>query len=390
MMNSPAQMAALCLRSVLQEYQVSGSWAGNPVHGPRTLTLGLRLSRTADLDKVLGLGEAVALRAGLKNVRMSRYLSTVMAEFEMPKQAWRPVMLGQIQQSPGKLAMGLDTRGGTVTIDLGEEHTSQLLIAGASGCGKSTLLRTMLYQVAQANKKRVHVIDSKAELTQFYGVAATVNTTQASATEHLQEIAADLRSYRDSVIAVDEIAALIYENAKAATALGLITSQGRSLGINLLAGTQKVTKAVVGNEMILANTARIVGRVVSAPDSVLASGQAGMNAHQLSGYGDFLFIQGAEAQRFVAAQANDELASLPEPASSLMLDDGDDPVEDVGSEWYDVGRLVAESRNRTISVNVAKDIIGGCGTKKAQRLRDEAFAVLRGIADGGAVVVQDG
>jgi hypothetical protein len=141
--------------------------------------------------------------------------------------------------------------------------------------------------------------------------------------------------------------------------------------------------------MILANTARIVGRVVSAPDSVLASGQAGMNAHQLSGYGDFLFIQGTEAQRFIAAQADDELKSLPEPASPLLLDDGDDAVEDVGSEWYDVGRLVAESRNRTISVPVVKDILGVGGTKKAQRLRDETFAVLRGIADGGAMV-QDG
>jgi len=384
-MNKPVIMAASCLKSVLNEYSVSGSWAGQPVVGPRTLTLGMRLSRTADLDKVLGLGEAVALRAGLKHVRMSRYLSVVMAEFEMPKQTWRPVMLGQIQQSPGKLSMGLDTRGGTVTIDLGNQETSQLLIAGASGCGKSTLLRTMLFQVAQARNKRIHIIDSKAELTQFYGVAETVHTVQANATAHLQEIASDLQSYRDSVIAVDEIAALIYENAKAAAALGLITSQGRSLGINLIAGTQKVTKQVLGNEMIIANTARIVGRVVSAPDSVLASGQAGMNAHQLSGYGDFLLIEGADAHRFVAAQVEDELKSLPEANHTFVTDESDVDT-DVSAEFYEVGLLVAESRKRNLSVNVVKDVTGVGGTKKAQRLRDEALAVLRGIMDGGAMV----
>lgn len=386
MKNSPARMAATCLRSVLLENQISGSWAGDPIAGPRTLTLGVRLGRTSDLDKLLGLGEAVAMRAGLKHVRMSRYLSVVLAEFEMPRQAWHSVTLDHIQSRPGLLSMGLDTRGGTVSVDLAVPDTSQLLVAGMSGCGKTTLLRTMLYQLVREGKKRVYVIDSKSELVPFYGVAEAVHTTKAGATAHLQEIAGDLQGYRDSVIAVDEIAALIYENAKAATALGLITSQGRSLGINLLAGTQKVTKQVLGNEMIIANTARIVGRVANANDSVLASGHAGMNAHQLSGYGDFLFMQGADAQRFIAAQADDYLGTLPPAPAELEQANEVAALPSAHAEYYDVGILVAASVGRELSAAVVKEILGGCGTDKARRLRDEALTVIRGITDGGAMV----
>lgn len=392
MNNSPTRMAAMCLRSVLLEHSIAGTWAMDPVMGPRTLTLGIRLARTADLDRVIALDDAVAMRAGLKHVRMYRDRSVVVAEFEMPQAVWKPVRLDQVAQSAGRLAMGIDTRGNTVSIDLGEQHTSQLLIVGASGCGKTTLLSTLLYQLVQVRQKRVHVIDSKSELTPFYGIAESVHTNQASATNHLAEIASDLPSHRNSVIAVDEIAALIYENAKAATALGLITSQGRSLGINLVAGTQKVSKQVLGNEMIISNTARIVGRVVNASDSVLASGQAGMNAHRLSGYGDFLLVQGVEAQRFIAAQAGDVLKSLPAPTAPLQTDEIDASGTDDYQEFYLVGKLIAASVDRDISVSTVKAHVGGCGTDRARRLRDEALAVLRGIADGDGVVrmVQDG
>ena len=62
-------------------------------------------------------------------------------------------------------------------------------------------------------------------------------------------------------------------------------------------------------------------------------------------------------------------------------------IDKMPQDWhidYRVGLLVAESRKRTLSVNVVKDVTGVRGTKEAVRLRDEAQAVLRGIMDGGA------
>jgi hypothetical protein len=62
-------------------------------------------------------------------------------------------------------------------------------------------------------------------------------------------------------------------------------------------------------------------------------------------------------------------------------------IDKMPQDWHidhRVSLLVAESRKRTLSVNVVKDVTGVRGTKEAVRLRDEAQAVLRGIIDGEA------
>ncbi len=382
---NPSIIAATALGAVLREHRIAGTFAGAPVAGPRTLTLGLSLRNTADLARVLALDEAVAMRAGLERVRLARSRSVIVAEFELPRRAWRDVQLESIQRTPGRLALGLDTRGRAASVDLHDPATAHLLLAGATGSGKTTLMRSILVQ-AVADGHHLHIIDAKAELRAFYGCAATVNTQPAAAAAHLADVAGNLRQYSGSVVVIDELAALIHDNAAAAKALGRIASLGRSLDVHLIAGTQRVDKTTLGDRMIVDNTTRLVGRVVDAGASALATGQAGMGAHRLSGYGDFLLVQGDQAQRFVAAQAGASLDDLPAAAADLVIDD--EPEAEIGDEWRQVGYLLAASatQQRELSSRLVKDALSVSSTDRARRIRDQANAVLAGIIDGGANV----
>jgi DNA segregation ATPase FtsK/SpoIIIE-like protein len=215
-----------------------------------------------------------------------------------------------------------------------------------------------------------------------------VHTQPAAAAAHLADIAAHLRAYSGSVVVVDELAALIHGDAAAARSIGQIASLGRSLDVHLIAGTQRVDKATLGDRMIVDNTSRLVGRVVDAGASALATGQAGMGAHRLSGYGDFLLVQGNSATRFVAAQAGAALDELPEPPTDLVIDA--EPEAEVGDEWAQVGRLLAASavHQRELSSRLVKDVLNVGSTDRARRLRDQAIAVLSGIEAGGAGVYE--
>lgn len=382
-------IAATALAGVLREHKIAGAFAGQPVRGPRTLTLALQLRNTGDLGRVLALDEAVAMRAGLEHVRLARARSVVIAEFELPRGAWQTVNLDRLPRAAGRLALGLDTRGRPATVSLADPATAHLLIAGATGSGKTTMLRSILVQ-AVADGHQLHVIDAKAELGAFYGCAATVHTQPARAAAHLADIAGNLRSYSGSVVAIDELAALIHGDAGAARSIGQIASLGRSLGVHLIAGTQRVDKSTLGDRLIVDNTTRLVGRVVDAGASALATGQAGMGAHRLSGFGDFLLVQGDQATRFVAAQAGAALEQLPARPDDLVIDAEATEIE-VGDEWALVGRLIAASavQGRDLSSRLAKDVLNVTSTDRARRLRDQASAVLEAIIAGGAGVYAD-
>lgn len=387
---NPATLAATALGAVLSEHRIAGQWAGQPVMGPRTLSLGLALRNTADLVRVLALDEAVAMRAGLERVRLSRSRGVVLAEFELPRRTWRDVALGDIPTAaPGRYSLGLDTRGRPATLSLADPATAHLLIAGATGSGKTTLLRSMLVQ-AVADGRTLHVIDAKSELTRFYGCAASVHTQPAAAAAHLADIAGNLRAYAGALVVIDELAALIGDNAAAANSLARIASLGRSLDVHMIAGTQRVDKQTLGNRMITDNTARLVGRVVDAGASALATGQAGMGAHRLSGYGDFLLVNGDQATRFVAAQAGAALDTLPAASHDQVIDAEAVEITDqtVGAEWELIGRLLAASavQQRELSSRLVKDALGVGSTDRARRLRDQANAVLLAIIAGGASV----
>jgi hypothetical protein len=77
--------------------------------------------------------------------------------------------------------------------------------------------------------------------------------------------------------------------------------------------TQHPTADVLGGSLAKANLPlRLVGRVMDAKASTLATGQREMGAHRLYGEGDFLAVDGATAHRLqVAALDNRSVGSMP-------------------------------------------------------------------------------
>ncbi|MGE5193404.1 MAG: hypothetical protein ACM3U2_12995, partial [Deltaproteobacteria bacterium] len=71
----------------------------------------------------------------------------------------------------------------------------------------------------------------------------------------------------------------------------------RSAGIAVVACTQKPTASAVGS-LVKANfPARLVGKVTSGTEALVATGQPASGAEKLAGKGDFILVAGGETLR---------------------------------------------------------------------------------------------
>jgi hypothetical protein len=281
----------------------------------------LALRTSADLDRVIGLDEQCAFRAGVESVRIARARAAVLVEFELPRGAWSTVAI----RNPGAglaLKLGLDVLGRPARLDLSQPETAHVLAAGTTGSGKSYLLRALLWQAIQAPADRLKVllVDTKRELERFYGLPHLEQPAarDASGAAALLEWAAGSIDHRTpdstpTVIVIDELADVVATSKATIPALARIARLGRSLGLHIIAGTQYVSKDTLGDPQLKANlTCRLAGRVENAQASALATGYPDMGAHRLSGAGDFLLTLGGRAVRFTApVLTDDQLATLP-------------------------------------------------------------------------------
>ncbi|MGC8873342.1 MAG: FtsK/SpoIIIE domain-containing protein, partial [Chloroflexia bacterium] len=108
------------------------------------------------------------------------------------------------------------------------------------------------------------------------------------------------------LLAVDEVADLLTAEPALAEPLTRLAARGRSAGLHLLLCTQKPTAEALGSVLRANLPCRLVGRVVSAQEAVLASGIRGTRAEQLLGRGDFVLVAGGEVIRFQAAYIGTE------------------------------------------------------------------------------------
>jgi S-DNA-T family DNA segregation ATPase FtsK/SpoIIIE len=193
---------------------------------------------------------------------------------------------------------------------------AHVLVAGATGSGKTELMRAVVVSLAWRHRQsqlQVILIDPKQRgfgpLGRLQHLLAPPAATPEAALALLERCLAEMlrrdqegRSAPRILIAVDELADLLTTGGKAMEiALTRLAQRGREAGLHLLAGTQKPSSATLGS-MLKANfPVRLVGRVGSAEDARVASGQAGTGAEKLLGRGDFLVVAGGRTTRFQAA-----------------------------------------------------------------------------------------
>lgn len=383
------------------------------IRSSQVLTFAMELRDAADLPNILRLDEALALRLEVEAVRVARNLGRVNVEVGLPERWRHPLPLAALRPGQG-LAVGLgkSVANRQLALDLASDITPHALIAGATGSGKSVLLQTLVATLARQNTPadlRLLLIDGKAEsLRPFASLPHLIHPIcydprdaallLAWAVTELERRKLDGWTWR-LVIVIDEIAEVLQATGGAAGAAALelrrLAALGRSLGIHVVLATQHPTGDVIGGALAKANLpARLVGRVMDASASTLATGQAGLAAHRLTGRGDFLLVADRAERLQVAMPGPDDLAALPQAGhvARLELDDLAAPVTGPMNNLPDppTPAQVAEILSMSIGgvpgeTKIKKTL--GVGSAKARRLQAFCNDLLTELATRGCEVL---
>jgi S-DNA-T family DNA segregation ATPase FtsK/SpoIIIE len=301
-------------------------WGGRLT--PRTVQFHLAPSANTKLNKLESLTEEVALALGVPTVRLTRTNGTL--SLEVPRSDSRLVTLSELNQRltnddliqhtlavAGTTILGLDAEGVPLLLRLSSPDVAHCLVAGTTGSGKTELTRTMIASLVLHQKPRdlqIEIFDPKAHsFSMFASTPHLLCPIISSSEETIARMGALISEMerRDQsqvtrphiVVVIDELADLIQSCGKDLEAsLTRLLQRGRSAGISVVACTQKPSAAAVST-LIRANfPVRLVGRVTSANDALVAAGVGGTGAEKLAGRGDFLLVAGAQTIRFQAAQ----------------------------------------------------------------------------------------
>lgn len=400
------------------------------VRSSRVLTYCLALSTTGDLHKLTSerMEEAVALKLGVEAVRIARSRGVVAVEVQLPPAYHRPLLVRSLKRKDRLwLTLGQTAQGSQVRVNLRSPRYPHALLAATTGGGKTEAMKLAAWELVMQNEPedlQVLVIDGKGGSKEgqdgwapFRQVSPPhlVHPIVSEPHEALRALAwamteADRRkaggSYPALVVFVDEVRELLVQaggaDGAAAQALQKLTQIGRSLDIHILMATQHPTVDVLGGSLAKANLPlRLVGRVMDAGASNLASGQKGLRAHRLYGAGDFLAVDGVMAHRFQVALVDERhMANLPRNGTNpheidLTLDldrvvgvmnapSGEPQVPARMAAWAVFDYLQRQDQLDAPSAKAIRDQFR-VGTPRAQAIRDYAsvfMAELRGLGGG--------
>jgi S-DNA-T family DNA segregation ATPase FtsK/SpoIIIE len=296
---------------------------------PRWVRFMLTPGLGAKIATVRNLSEELAMALGADEVRVARDGEALAVE--VPRTDPQPVRLFSLMASLTEIpvltaCLGLADDGRPLLLRLPSADVAHVLIAGMTGSGKTELMRTMLVSLALMNRQsklQMALIDPKSRgFTSLAGLPHLLDdvaSDPASALSLLDRLIKEMER-RDErgmssphiVIAIDELLDLFGAEEIAGRrvtrsghtleqALTRIAQRGREAGLHLVVGVQKPSASVIGS-MLKANfPVRIVGRVGSAEDARVATGQGGTGAEKLMGHGDFIALAAGQLLRFQAA-----------------------------------------------------------------------------------------
>lgn len=253
---------------------------------------------------------ALGLRAPVAIVREGAHVA-VQVPFERPA----TVALASMPCEAGRVGLGIDTGGRVVKVDLANPNTAHTLVAGGTGSGKTTLARGVLAKLVLANgpdRLRVVGIDVKRELFTgplanvphlLYRVATTPEDGAALVAwvkgEIDRRMGAGGQTRPRIVLAIDEAWSIDAADLEA------IARLGRSLGVHLLAMTQRGVSGDMAKSVLTQFGVRVCGLL--GPDDQWTAKNMGVEAiyRALLWSGDFAAtIAGdREPRRFQGAYA---------------------------------------------------------------------------------------
>jgi len=365
------------IEQVLRQNKIQAHVTGGTVT-PRWVRFQVIPSIGQRLGPITNLADELAAAMQTDNCRVSRTGAALAVE--IPRADPQPVHLLRLYdqltdtvanlQSPSPnpqppippitAVLGLAEDGAPLLVRLPSPDVAHILVAGTTGSGKTVLLQAMITSLALANTAtdlRLVLVDGgRGGFAPFDGLRhlaippVTDNREALGAIQTLVHLM-DARTDRADnphkyprppsptdpdptnpttglrttiVLFIDELADLLMLGGPAAVwALTRLVQRGRSVGIHVVAATQKPTAAVLG-PLVKANfPTRFVGRVTSIEDARTATGWSGTGAERLQGQGDFIAIAEGRAIRFQVAHITEReiahvVSRLPHQAEPLF------------------------------------------------------------------------
>lgn len=314
------------IESILFTHKAPARVTGGRVT-PRLVRFDLAPAPTTKITKVEGLAEEIALALGAPTARVSRTNGRL--SIEVPRERGHALRLVDLidrvrsnesleraMSLPGTALLGLDAEGLPVLLRLTAPDVSHVLIAGTTGSGKTEAAKTLMASMILFQKARdlqFIVIDPKGSGFNFFQRAPHLlcpivkNVEDAGAS--LEWLVQEMQRREENgitrpclVLVLDELADLLMQGGQESEGnLTRLVQRGRSAGISVLACTQKPTSSAVGS-LVKANfPVRLVGKVTSAVEALVASGIAGTDAEKLAGRGDFVLVAAGEKIRLQIA-----------------------------------------------------------------------------------------
>lgn len=337
------------LQATLEEFNLKSKVKGF-ISGPLVTTFQIEMGEGERVNKITNLEDDIALALATTSVRIFAPIpGTSLVGIEIPNRKRTNVFLGDVlpfaQDKPLEIAVGLDSEGKPVIIDLAS--LPHLLVAGTTGSGKSVMLNAAIMSILMRStpeQVRFILVDPKrVEFTTYVGLphlyVPVVNEPQKAASALQWAVAEmvrrlkvfekagvrDIKAYnkridkgeltRDDgapeekipyfVIVIDELADLMMVAGKDVEAsIVRIAQLGRAAGIHLIIATQRPSADVVTG-LIKANIDnRVALSVDNGMNSRIIIDQNG--AEKLLGNGDMLVkLRGEKPRRIQGCYVSD-------------------------------------------------------------------------------------
>jgi len=222
---------------------------------------------------------------------------------EIPKKRESNLYFDAAELNGLKLPIGKDNFGNTIVWDLTNNSTPHALVCGATGSGKSVCIKSTIEYAKAANIPNIVIFDPKYEFTSYGydGSTIVVNDIMeiemymAKMVEYMND---QVRGGKKelSLIVFDEFADAVAQSRKGRDLakgektleenLRIILQKGRSVGIRVMAATQRASVKVITGDAKVNFPVQICFRVPKEVDSKVVLDEGG--AECLAGMGDGL------------------------------------------------------------------------------------------------------
>ncbi len=330
-MNSTARRYGRIMAALYGQQQIRGKIV-KVTRGARHLALGVRLADPLKLSAALALAEPIALACRCPAVLAQRSQADpglVAYQFQLAERAWLDVTRGDVRG----LGVGLGEGQRQIDFSFSPPHAG---VFGTTDAGKSEAVKSILaalFCAHQPGELAAVVVDPNHDFDDFSNCAHLAAPIDHGAGQALtwagQELArrveANVKDGPRLVVVIDEAEAALARDGAALEVARSIATTGRKYRVNLVISTQDAKESTLPGLVKLVNN-RWVGLVANAQVSATLTGQAGVEAHKLTGHGDFAHVAGAVVERLQFALVRpadlERLPRVPEvPAPEVEPED---------------------------------------------------------------------